>query len=252
MKKDENENLTHFGFQSVNTAEKKIKVAEVFNSVAKRYDLMNDLMSFGLHRIWKKIAIDYCQILPNQQILDIAGGSGDLSFYLSSKINEKGKIILADINESMLTIAKNRFLDAGLLNKISLVQADAENLPFPTNYFDRIIISFGLRNVTHKEKALSSFYQTLKPGGKLLILEFSKTETPFIKQGYDFYSFNLLPFLGRVVTGDSKSYQYLAESIRMHPSQEELKKMLLVAGFDEVKYINLLSGIVAIHIGLKF
>jgi demethylmenaquinone methyltransferase/2-methoxy-6-polyprenyl-1,4-benzoquinol methylase len=250
MNKDD---ITHFGYQKVTSAQKTEKVAEVFHSVATRYDLMNDLMSLGLHRIWKRIAINYCQVRQGQHILDIAGGSGDLSLQLSSLIAKKGQIVLADINAAMLKVARQKILNAGLHNKIAIIQADAENLPFPDNYFDRIIMGFGLRNVTHKEKALRSLYRVLQPGGRLVILEFSQTKVPGMKQVYDFYSFKYLPLLGRYVAKDSNSYQYLAESIRMHPDAETLKKSMLTAGgFDEVNYHQLLGGIVAIHIGVKF
>lgn len=249
MNKDQ---MTHFGFQSVLAAEKPEKVAQVFTSVANQYDLMNDLMSWGLHRLWKQIAIYHGQVRPNQRILDLAGGSGDLSIRLSSLISSLGQIILADINSAMLNVARQKILDQGLHHKISLIQADAEQLPFPDNYFDRIFIGFGLRNVTHQDRALEMMNRVLKPGGRLIILEFSKTTISGLKQCYDYYSFHCLPKLGQWIAQDAQSYQYLAESIRMHPDAETLKTMLITAGFDEASYYRLLGGIVAIHIGVKF
>lgn len=250
MNKDDD--ITHFGFQQVTPAQKTQRVADVFNSVANRYDLMNDLMSLGLHRLWKRIAINYCQVRPEHKILDIAGGSGDLSIRLSSYLNQKGQIVLADINAAMLQLARTKILNSGLNQKIAMVQANVESLPFPTNHFDRIIMGFGLRNVTYKEKALASIYRVQKPGGRLVILEFSETELPIFKQAYNFYSFKCLPLLGNLVAKDADSYQYLAESIRMHPNAEKLKELILNSGYDDVCYHHLLGGIVAIHIGVKF
>lgn len=245
--------MTHFGFQQVTFKQKLTKVTHVFDSVATRYDLMNDVMSFGLHRLWKRIAINYCQLRSKHRVLDIAGGSGDLSLRFASLIGEQGQIVLTDINSAMLKVARQKVLNQGLHDKIVILQADAQALPFPENYFDRIIMGFGLRNVVQKEQALAALYRVLKPGGRLVVLEFSQTEVPGLKQLYDFYSFKCLPFLGRYIADDADSYQYLAESIRMHPDAEQLKALMLTAGeFDEVNYHYLLGGIVAIHIGVKF
>lgn len=243
---------THFGYQTVEKSQKAAKVAEVFHSVAAKYDVMNDLMSFGVHRIWKRYTIERAAARPGQTILDIAGGTGDLTAKFSKIVGPTGKVVLADINESMLKVGRNKLVDSGIVGNVEYVQANAECLPFPDNYFDRITIAFGLRNVTEKEKALESMYRILKPGGKLLVLEFSKPALPALSKVYDVYSFSLLPAMGKVVANDSESYKYLAESIRMHPAQETLKQMMSDAGFDEVEYTNLTGGIVALHIGKKF
>ena len=243
---------THFGYQEVAISEKAKKVAEVFHSVASKYDLMNDLMSFGVHRLWKRFAVHWAQVRQGDQVLDLAGGTGDLTKHLSGLVGEQGQVILADINNAMLNQGRSRLLNKGLGNNIQYVQADGEKLPFPDNYFNCIIIGFGLRNITCKEAALAAMYKTLKPGGKLLVLEFSKPQIPLLQSCYDTYSFKILPNLGKWIAGDSESYQYLAESIRKHPDQETLKTMLGKAGFADVSYHNLSGGIVAVHRGYKY
>lgn len=243
---------THFGYQEIPVTEKTQKVAEVFHSVAQKYDLMNDLMSFGAHRLWKRFAVQIGQFQPGLRVLDLAGGTGDLSAKISPLVGDQGEVVLSDINSSMLAVGRARLLDQGIYKNIKVVQANAEALPFPNNYFDRIIIGFGLRNVTNKENALESMFRVLKPGGFLLILEFSKTDVPGLKSLYDLYSFKVLPKLGKWFAGDESSYQYLAESIRMHPNQETLQKMMEQAGFEKCGYFNLTGGIVAVHKGYKF
>lgn len=250
--KKTSDDTTHFGYQTVEKSKKASKVAEVFHSVAAKYDVMNDLMSFGVHRIWKRYTIERAAARAGQTILDIAGGTGDLTAKFSKIVGPTGKVVLADINESMLKVGRNKLVDNGIVGNVEYVQANAECLPFPDNYFDRITIAFGLRNVTEKEKALESMYRILKPGGKLLVLEFSKPALPALSKVYDIYSFSLLPAMGKVVANDAESYKYLAESIRMHPDQETLKQLMMDAGFDEVEYTNLTGGIVALHIGKKF
>ncbi len=246
------EDTTHFGYQQIPVDEKNHRVAEVFHSVASKYDLMNDLMSLGIHRLWKKITIDLSGVRPNQTVLDIAGGTGDLTKQFIRKVGPHGQVILADINASMLEHGRTRLTDAGVVNNITYVQANAEMLPFSDNYFDCVSIAFGLRNVTHKDKALASMQRVLKPGGRLLVLEFSKPTLAPLKSIYDAYSFSLLPQLGKWIANDEESYRYLAESIRMHPDQETLKQMILNAGFDQCQYHNLSGGIVALHVGYKF
>lgn len=243
---------THFGFEEVDAKDKADRVAEVFHSVAEKYDLMNDLMSLGIHRFWKHFAIQLFGLRQGQTVLDIAGGTGDLTAKISEKIGKTGKVILSDINSSMLDVGKDRMIDRGLFGNITFAQANAEILPFADNTFDRIIIGFGLRNVTDKQKALESMFRVLKPGGRLVILEFSKPIVPGLKSIYDVYSFKILPWLGKTVLNDANSYRYLAESIRMHPDQDTLKNMLNTAGFDNVDYHNLTGGIVAVHRGFKF
>ena len=243
---------THFGYQQVPLDEKVEKVKGVFSSVAKKYDLMNDLMSLGIHRLWKRCAISRLDLRPGQRVLDLAGGSGDLALKIAPKIQPAGHVMLSDINPDMLEVGKNRVLDAGQFNHISCQQANAEQLPFAEHEFDRIIISFGLRNVTDKAAALSSMYRCLKPGGKLVILEFSKPILPLLDKIYDQYSFKILPWLGELIAGDAASYRYLAESIRMHPGQDTLGDMLQTAGFEDCLYQNLSGGIVAIHWGYKY
>ncbi len=243
---------THFGYQAIPTAEKKNLVADVFHSVADRYDLMNDLMSGGLHRLWKRTTIAYCDAKPGQLVLDVAAGTGDLAAAIVRQVGEKGRVVLTDINESMLQRGRMRLIDQGILANVSYVQADAENLPFPANHFDRITIAFGLRNVTDQEKALHSMYRVLKPGGKLLILEFSRVQEPMLRRLYDWYSFKVIPPLGEWITHDRKSYDYLVESIRMHPDQETLKALLEKVGFEDVAYHNLTGGVVALHLGYKY
>jgi demethylmenaquinone methyltransferase / 2-methoxy-6-polyprenyl-1,4-benzoquinol methylase len=243
---------THFGYTDVPVAEKQEKVAEVFHSVAHKYDIMNDLMSAGVHRLWKRFTIEMSGARKGQKILDLAGGTGDLASLFAAKIGDNGQVVLADINDSMLKVGRDRMIDRGLLNNISYAQANAECLPFADNTFDCITIAFGLRNVTDKQKALESMFRVLKPGGRLLVLEFSKPIYPWLSKIYDQYSFSLLPKIGKWITGDEDSYQYLAESIRMHPSQEELKQMYADAGFADNEYHNLTGGIVALHRGFKY
>ncbi|GMR08674.1 MAG: bifunctional demethylmenaquinone methyltransferase/2-methoxy-6-polyprenyl-1,4-benzoquinol methylase UbiE [Gammaproteobacteria bacterium] len=245
-------NTTDFGYQQVPHEDKARRVAGVFSSVASRYDIMNDFMSFGIHRLWKRFTIEISAVREGATVLDLAGGTGDLAAMLSKRVGESGKVILSDINGDMLGIGRDRLIDKGIINNIEFVQANAECLPFPDNYFDLITIAFGLRNVTDKDKALSSMLRVLKPGGRLLILEFSKPVVPGLGKIYDTYSFTLLPFMGKLVAGDAESYQYLAESIRMHPDQETLKSMMMDSGFERCDYLNLTGGIVALHRGYKF
>ena len=240
---------THFGFNTVSESEKAGKVAEVFHSVAGRYNLMNDLMSAGLHRLWKRFAIEVSGVKSGDKVLDIAGGTGDLSRGWAKRVGKQGEVWLTDINSSMLTVGRDRLLNEGLILPVSL--ADAEKLPFPDNYFNLVSVSFGLRNMTHKDAALKEMYRVLKPGGTLLVLEFSKVYKP-LSPVYDIYSFKLLPLMGKFIAKDAESYQYLADSIRMHPDQETLKQMMLDAGFDAVDYHNMTGGIVALHKGVKF
>ncbi|RQO76338.1 bifunctional demethylmenaquinone methyltransferase/2-methoxy-6-polyprenyl-1,4-benzoquinol methylase UbiE [Aquitalea sp. FJL05] len=239
---------THFGFKTVAESEKAGKVADVFHSVAKKYDVMNDLMSGGLHRVWKHFTLTTSGVKPGDKVLDIAGGTGDLARGWSKRVGKKGEVWLTDINSSMLTVGRDRLLDEGLILPVSL--ADAEKLPFPDNYFDAVSVAFGLRNMTHKDAALKEMCRVLKPGGKLMVLEFSKVWKP-LSPIYDFYSFKALPVMGKMVAGDADSYQYLAESIRMHPDQETLKAMMLEAGFGKVDYHNMTGGVVALHKGYK-
>ncbi len=242
---------THFGYKTVPTQEKAGKVAEVFHSVAAKYDLMNDLMSGGIHRLWKRFTIEVSAVRKGHKVLDIAGGTGDLTMAFSDLVGEQGEVVLADINSSMLMVGRDRLMDRGYAANIHCVQANAECLPFPDNYFNAVTIAFGLRNVTDKDKALRSMLRVLKPGGKLLILEFSKTDNPLLSKAYDFYSFTALPVMGKIITNDSESYRYLAESIRMHPDQATLKGMMEEAGFANCKYYNMTGGIVALHTGIK-
>ncbi|SUI41141.1 Ubiquinone/menaquinone biosynthesis methyltransferase ubiE [Serratia marcescens] len=227
-------------------------VADVFHSVAAKYDVMNDLMSFGIHRIWKRFTIDCSGVRRGQRVLDLAGGTGDLAAKFSRMVGEQGQVVLADINDSMLKMGREKLRDRGIVGNINYVQANAEALPFPDNYFDCITISFGLRNVTDKDKALRSMFRVLKPGGRLLVLEFSKPLLAPLSKAYDAYSFHVLPKIGELVVKDPDSYRYLAESIRMHPDQETLKGMMGNAGFENVTYFNLTGGIVALHRGFKF
>lgn len=248
----DSENTTHFGYQTVEKNEKESKVASVFHSVAQQYDVMNDLMSFGIHRLWKRFTIDASGVRPGNKVLDLAGGTGDLTAKFSKLVGREGKVILADINSSMLNVGRDKLRDKGLVQNIEYVQANAQYLPFEDNTFDIITIAFGLRNVTDKDMALRSMYRVLKPGGRLLVLEFSKPEHEIINKIYDFYSFNILPKMGDLVAKDGESYQYLAESIRMHPDQETLKGMMNEAGFEQTSYKNLTDGVVALHKGYKF
>ncbi len=243
-----NARLTHFGFQSVTESEKQQRVAQVFHSVAERYDLMNDLMSVGMHRLWKDFTIRRAAVRPGMKVLDIAGGTGDLAKAFARRVGATGEVWLTDINESMLRVGRDRLLDQGIL--LPVVACDAEQLPFPDDYFDRVTVAFGLRNMTRKERALASMQRVLKPGGKLLVLEFSHIAKPLAPL-YDWYSFNVLPWLGRKVANDEASYRYLAESIRVHPDQETLAGMLRSAGLERVQYFNLAAGAVALHEGVK-
>ena len=239
---------THFGFETVAEEEKARKVAGVFTSVASKYDVMNDLMSAGLHRLWKRYAVSVSGVRAGQRVLDVAGGSADLSRLFLKKVGNTGQVVLTDINNAMLRVGRDRLLDEGIATPTA--QCDAEHLPFPDNYFDCVSIAFGLRNVTHKEAALHEMQRVLKPGGCVIVLEFSKVAKP-LEKAYDLYSFKLLPRMGQLIAGDSDSYRYLAESIRMHPGQEELKQMMIDAGLERVKYFNLTGGVVAVHRGYK-
>jgi len=242
---------THFGFTDVPVEEKERRVRGVFDSVADNYDLMNDMMSFGIHRLWKRYAINMAGLQPGQQVLDLAGGTGDLTRLMAPRIEPGGHIILSDINAAMLAVGRERLLDNGIHGNVTFAQANAEQLPFPDNTFDLVTMAFGLRNVTDKQQALGSIHGTLKPGGRLLVLEFSQPVAA-LKPAYDFYSFNILPRIGRLIAKDEDSYRYLAESIRMHPDQQTLKGMLEQAGFERCDVHNLAGGIVAIHSGYKF
>jgi|TARA_B110000977_G_scaffold33921_1_gene45210 demethylmenaquinone methyltransferase/2-methoxy-6-polyprenyl-1,4-benzoquinol methylase len=242
---------THFGFKTVPIEEKAKKVADVFHSVAAKYDLMNDLMSAGVHRLWKRYTIELSGVRAGQSVLDVAGGTGDLTAKFSKIVGKTGKIILVDINESMLRIGRDKLIDMGCSNQVLYTLADAQCLPFPDNTFDCITIAFGLRNVTDKDMALRSMNRILKPGGRLLVLEFSKPSNPVLKKFYDFYSFKLLPKIGDFIANDSDSYQYLAESIRMHPDQNTLQNMMTDANFVNTEYYNMTGGIVALHRGFK-
>lgn len=239
---------THFGFQSVDEGDKARHVRSVFDSVAPKYDLMNDLMSGGLHRVWKAYTLAVANLQPGDKALDIAGGTGDLALAFSKKVGKTGQVVHTDINEAMLSTGRNRLLDLGKV--LPTVVCDAEKLPFPSQYFDLVSVAFGLRNMTHKDIALAEMNRVLKPGGKLLVLEFSKVAPPLEKM-YDWYSFKVLPQLGKWVAGDDASYRYLAESIRMHPSQAELKAMMHKGGFGHVDYHNLTAGVAALHVGIK-
>jgi demethylmenaquinone methyltransferase/2-methoxy-6-polyprenyl-1,4-benzoquinol methylase len=240
---------THFGFETVDEKEKAKRVAGVFTSVASKYDVMNDLMSAGLHRMWKRFAVSISGVREGQRVLDVAGGSADLSRLFLKKVGSSGQVVLTDINNAMLRVGRDRLLDEGYTTPVT--QCDAEQLPFPDNYFDCVSIAFGLRNVTHKDAALRDMRRVLKPGGRLIVLEFSKIAKP-LEKIYDAYSFKLLPKIGQLIANDADSYRYLAESIRMHPGQEELKSMMEEAGLERVKYFNMTGGVVAVHRGYKF
>jgi len=242
---------THFGYKEVDTDAKAGMVADVFHSVASRYDLMNDLMSGGIHRVWKRFTIELSGVRAGDAVLDIAGGTGDLAARFSDIVGANGRVVLADINDSMLKVGRDKLLDTGHMGNLEFVQADAQYLPFPDDTFDCITIAFGLRNVTDKDLALRSMLRVLKPGGRLLVLEFSKPDNPLLSKAYDTYSFKVLPFMGRLVANDADSYQYLAESIRMHPDQETLKDMMEEAGFSRCEYHNMTGGVVALHKGVK-
>ncbi len=242
---------TDFGYQRIPVEQKTRRVGQVFDSVAARYDLMNDLMSWGIHRLWKQFAVAIASIKRGQRVLDLAGGTGDMTARLARRVGSVGSVILADINESMLSIGRDRLLDQGIAGTVQYVQANAESLPFPDNTFDVVTIAFGLRNVTHKDQALTSMHRVLQPGGRVVILEFSQLVMPLLQRLYDSYSFNVLPWLGKLVVGDAESYRYLLESIRRHPDQETLKSMMESAGFDLIAYYNLSGGIAAVHCGYK-
>ncbi len=251
MNNDHSHKTTHFGYQEVPIEEKVHRVADVFNTVAEKYDLMNDLMSLGIHRLWKRFTIEMSSVRKGQCVLDIAGGTGDLTYQLAKRVGETGTVYLADINAAMLAIGKDRLIDRGVINNVKYVQANAESLPFPDNYFDCITFAFGLRNVTNQQNALNEICRILKPSGRILILEFSKPVLPLLQPIYDAYSFKVLPFLGELITGSAESYRYLAESIRKHPDQETLKTMMQEADLSGCEYFNLSGGIVALHRGYK-
>ncbi|HMN57596.1 MAG TPA: bifunctional demethylmenaquinone methyltransferase/2-methoxy-6-polyprenyl-1,4-benzoquinol methylase UbiE [Ottowia sp.] len=239
---------THFGYETVDERDKARRVRGVFDSVASRYDLMNDLMSGGLHRLWKRYTLMVANPQPGQRVLDIAGGTGDLALAFAKKVGATGQVVHTDINEAMLRTGRDRLLDAGVI--LPTVVCDAEHLPFTDGHFDLVSVAFGLRNMTHKDAALREMARVLRPGGRLLVLEFSQVAAP-LRKAYDLYSFSVLPRLGRLVAGDAESYRYLAESIRMHPGQAELKALMKVNGFGHVDYHNLTAGVVALHVGVK-
>lgn len=246
-----NKNTTHFGFEEVAVEDKAQRVAGVFHSVAGKYDLMNDLMSGGIHRLWKRVTIELSAVRAGHKVLDIAGGTGDLAYKFSKLVGKDGQVVLSDINSSMLNVGRDRLIDRGVNQNVDYVQLDAQHIPFDDNSFDCVTIAFGLRNVTDKALALRSILRVLKPGGRLLVLEFSKPQNKLLEKVYDEYSFRLLPTMGKLITNDADSYRYLAESIRMHPDQDTLKSMMDEAGFIDTEYHNLTGGIVALHKGIK-
>jgi len=240
---------THFGFETVSERDKSRKVAGVFSSVARKYDIMNDLMSLGLHRLWKTFAINASGVKPGQRVLDVASGSGDLARAFAWRVGPTGEVWATDINRDMLDVGRDRLLDHGVI--LPLAQCDAEALPFPSNHFDCVSVAFGLRNMTHKDKALAEMCRVLRPGGRVLVLEFSRIAKP-LEKPYDWYSFHALPWLGQRIAGDADSYRYLAESIRMHPDQESLRELMEQAGLEDVEYLNMAAGVVALHRGYKY
>ncbi|MDT8427833.1 MAG: bifunctional demethylmenaquinone methyltransferase/2-methoxy-6-polyprenyl-1,4-benzoquinol methylase UbiE [Pseudomonadales bacterium] len=246
----EQQSTTHFGYEQVPVKEKAARVGQVFHSVAAKYDLMNDLMSLGTHRLVKHFTVELSAIRPGQQVLDLAGGTGDFTLRFSRLVGGDGHVVLADINASMLQVGRDRLIDKGVTGNVSIAQVNAEKLPFAADSFDCICIAYGLRNVTDKDAALRSMLATLKPGGRVLILEFSKPVNPLVGKAYDGYS-ALWPVVGKLVTGDRDSYRYLVESIRMHPDQDTLKQMMASAGFIDCKYHNVMGGVCAIHVGFK-
>ena len=252
MSAPQDSKTTHFGFEEVRWEDKARRVRGVFDSVAPKYDLMNDLMSGGMHRLWKQFTLSQTNLRPGQRALDVAGGTGDLARGMAAQVGEQGLVVLSDINGAMLAHGRNRLIDAGLLRGVSYVQANAERLPFPDSTFDCVTIGFGLRNVTDKAAALASMRRVLRPGGQLLVLEFSQPVAPGLKPLYDAYSFRVLPVLGKVVAQDEDSYRYLAESIRKHPDQETLLGMMRDAGLEDCRYHNLAGGIVALHRGYRY
>ncbi len=245
------QDTTHFGFETVKREEKVKRVAGVFHSVAAQYDLMNDLMSAGIHRLWKRFALEVSGVRPGQRVLDLAAGTGDISMLFADRVGPTGTVVMSDINDSMLGVGRDRVTDRGYAGNIEFVLANAEKLPFASNSFDIVSIGFGLRNVTDKDAALAEMHRVLKPGGRVLVLEFSKPVIEPLSRLYDLYSFSLLPKIGRIVTGDEDSYRYLAESIRMHPDQETLRGMMEKAGLVKCEYFNMTAGIVAVHRGFK-
>ena len=245
------EDKTHFGYQTVETGKKKELVGEVFDSVADRYDVMNDLMSFGIHRLWKRFTINQTGVRAGQSVLDLAGGTGDLAAKLYQRVGSSGTVVLSDINQSMLGVGRDRMINQGIVGNMQYALADAEQLPFAPGSFHCVTMAFGLRNVTNKQRALESVFSTLKPGGRMLVLEFSKPVLPLLSKAYDAYSFTALPAMGKLVANDADSYRYLAESIRKHPDQETLLGMMQQAGFERCEYHNLTGGVVALHRGFK-
>jgi len=245
------EDKTHFGYQTVETGKKKQLVGQVFDSVADRYDVMNDLMSFGVHRLWKRFTINQTGVRAGQSVLDLAGGTGDLAAKLHQRVGPSGTVTLSDINSSMLAVGRDRMINSGIVGNMQYALADAEQLPFAESSFHCVTMAFGLRNVTDKQRALSSIFETLKPGGRLLVLEFSKPVLPVLSKAYDAYSFSALPAMGKLVANDAESYRYLAESIRKHPDQDTLLGMMEMAGFERCEYHNMTGGIVALHKGFK-